>query len=46
MMSIANRRRRKRVWNGIEKLIIKVEEGIEERPFSRKSADRKGNMEH
>jgi len=46
MLSSAKRGGRQRVWNEIEVLLIKVEEGIEELPSSRMSVDRNGSMEH
>jgi hypothetical protein len=39
MLSSAKRGERQRVWNEIEALLIKVEEGIEVRPSRRMSAD-------
>jgi len=45
MLTIAERGRRKWVWNGREAHLIDVEDGIEERPFQRRSTDRKGSLE-
>jgi len=45
MLSSAESRERKRVWNETEVLLLEtVEEGIEQRPFYRRSAERKGSM--
>jgi hypothetical protein len=44
-VSSAPRVGRYRVLDDIEGLLIKVEKGIEERPFYRRSGDRTGSME-